>query len=86
MRLRRTPYFDKKLAKRIKGKPQLKKKVSTQLKKLVLDTKHPSLKMHKLKGKRSQEYAIWVEDNLRITFQIKKNVILLTDFITHDEY
>jgi plasmid maintenance system killer protein len=38
--------------------------------------------MHKLKGERAQEYAIWIEQNLRITLQIKDGLILLTDIIT----
>ena len=84
--IRYTPYFDKRLAKKIKGKPQLKKKVSNQLKKLIIDIRHPSLKMHRLKGNRSEEYSIWIEDNLRIIFQIVDGAFLLTDIITHDEY
>ncbi len=86
MRIKSTPHFDKRLAKRIKGNAQLKKKVSEQLKKLKINAKYPSLKMHKLKGERTQEYSIWIEGNLRIVFQITSSTFLLTDIITHDEY
>jgi len=86
MIIRSTPYFDKKLSKKLNKNPRLKKKVSKQLKLLQQNTNHPSLKVHKLKGKRVHEYSLWIEGNLRITYQIITNVILLTDIITHDEY
>lgn len=86
MNLESTAYFDKKLSKRIRRNSQLKKKVNKQLKLLVANPNHPSLKIHKLEGKRAQEFTIWIEGNLRITFHIIKNSILLTDIITHDEY
>ncbi|MCH7730339.1 hypothetical protein IID21_02285 [Patescibacteria group bacterium] len=86
MKLRSTPRFDRRLSKRLSKNPQLKKKVSKQLKLLEKDIKHPSLKIHRLGGKRVHEFAIWIEGNLRITFLIVKDTILLTDVITHDEY
>lgn len=86
MKIESTSYFDKRLSKRLRKNPRLRKSVSKQLKLLQQDLRHPSLKLHRLKGKRFQEYAFWVEGNLRITFQIIKNPILLTDIVTHDEY
>ncbi len=86
MRLARTSHFDKKLSKRIKTNIVLKKKVSERLKLLITDTWNPKLKTHKLKGERSEEYAITIEGNLRIVFEIIKDTILLTDVINHDEY
>ncbi|OGM30885.1 hypothetical protein A2630_02710 [Candidatus Woesebacteria bacterium RIFCSPHIGHO2_01_FULL_44_10] len=86
MRLSSTSYFDKKLKKRISKNPQLKKKVSKQLAIAIQNPTHPSLKTHKLEGKRAEEFAMWIEGNLRITFQIINDTILLTDVITYDEY
>jgi mRNA-degrading endonuclease YafQ of YafQ-DinJ toxin-antitoxin module len=86
MKLRSTPHFDRRLSKRLNKNPQLKKKVNKQLKLLKKNIKHPSLKIHRLEGKRIHEFSIWIEGNLRITFQIIKDTILLTDIITHDEY
>ena len=86
MKLIYSEYFKKKLKKRITKNNLLKKKVGKQLKLLVLDFKHPSLKTHKLKGKRANEYAIWIEGDLRITLILEDNTILLTDFIKHDDY
>ena len=83
---RSTPYFDKKLSKKLKKNPKLKNKVGKQLKLLQQNINHPSLRVHKLKGKRIDEYSFWIEGNLRITFQVIKDACLLTDIITHDEY
>lgn len=86
MRLIYSDHFQKRLKKRLEKNPLLKNKVSKQLKLLTQSLTHPSLKTHKLKGKRINEYSIWIEDNLRITFITLKDGLLLTDLITHDEY
>jgi mRNA-degrading endonuclease YafQ of YafQ-DinJ toxin-antitoxin module len=86
MNIRTTSYFDKNLAKKIRKNPQLKVKIKKQINLLRGNLRHPSLKIHKLTGKRAQEYSFWIEGNLRITFVIIKNTILFTDIITHDEY
>jgi len=66
MEIRTTSYFDKKLSKKVKKKPQLKEKIRKQLRLLTTNLKHPSLKLHKLEGKRAKEYSFWIEGNLRI--------------------
>ena len=86
MKLSYSDYFRKRLKKRIDKNSQLKQKVSKQLKLLVQNIHHPSLKIHKLKGTRKTEYAIWLEGDLRITFVVIEEGLLLTDIITHDEY
>ena len=86
MNIKTTTYFDKNLSKKIRKNPQLKAKVKKQIELLRDNLRHPSLKLHKLTGKRAQEYSFWIEGNLRITFVIIDNVILFTDIITHDEY
>ena len=86
MNIRTTAHFDKNLAKKIRKNLQLKSKIKKQIELLNEDLRHPSLKLHKLIGKRSQEYSFWIEGDLRITFMIIDNVILFTDIITHDEY
>lgn len=86
MEIRTTVYFDKNLSKKIRRNPQLKAKVKKQIELLKENLRHPSLRLHKLTGKRAQEYSFWIEGNLRITFMIIDNVILFTDIITHDQY
>lgn len=84
--VRTTSHFDKKLTKKIKKNFSLKSKINKQLEFLKKDLKHPSLKLHKLVGKRAEEYSFWIEGDLRITFVIVDEVIIFTDLITHDEY
>jgi len=86
MRLVYSEHFKKRLQKRLSKNVSLKQKVGKQLKLLVSNTQHPSLKTHKLKGSRAKEYAIWIEGDLRITFILIEDTVLLTDIITHDEY
>jgi mRNA-degrading endonuclease YafQ of YafQ-DinJ toxin-antitoxin module len=86
MNIKTTAYFDKNLSKKIRKNPQLKAKVKKQIELLSGNLQHPSLRLHKLTGKRAQEYSFWIEGNLRITFMIIDNVILFTDVITHDNY
>lgn len=86
MEIRTTSHFDKAIAKRVKKNPWLKIKVKKQINLLQKDLRHPSLKLHKLSGKRSQEYSFWIEGNLRITFMFIDDAVLFTDVITHDEY
>ena len=86
MEIRSTAHFDKNFSKKIKKNPQLRAKIIKQVELLKENLKHPSLKLHKLTGKRTQEYSFWIEGNLRITFMIIDNIILFTDIITHDEY
>ena len=86
MEIRSTAHFDKNLSRKIKKNPPLKAKIKKQVELLRENLKHPSLKLHKLTGKRAQEYSFWIEGNLRITFMVIDNKILFTDIITHDEY
>lgn len=86
MKLAYSDHFKKRLQKRLVKNPSLRPKVGKQLALLVSDIRHPSLKTHKLKGNRATEYAISIEDNLRVIFMLVGDVILLTDIITHDEY
>ncbi|OGM75625.1 hypothetical protein A2382_02685 [Candidatus Woesebacteria bacterium RIFOXYB1_FULL_38_16] len=86
MEIRTTSHFDKSLSKKLKKNPHLKGKIKKQIELLKGNLRHPSLKLHKLTGNRSQEYSFWIEGNLRITFIIINNAVLFTDIITHDQY
>ncbi len=48
--------------------------------------RHPSLKTHKLKGARQDQYSFWVEGNLRIVYVFNGHEVIFTDILTHDEY
>lgn len=81
-----TPKFNRQLKQSIKKKPSLESKIKRQLSLLLKQSNHPSLRLHKLKGKKVNQYSIWIESNLRITFLKEKNNYILTNLITHDQY
>ena len=81
-----TNHFLRRLKRYYKKKPQLRQQVAKQVELLEKNPQHPSLRMHKLVGKRTQQLAIWIEGNLRITFIVEGEDYVLTDIITHDEY
>lgn len=86
MIIKYTKYFESRLKKKLQKGPRLKTKVRKQINLLEDDVKHPGLKVHKLVGKRAEEYAFWIEGNIRITFILYPSYYLLADVITHDEY
>ena len=81
-----TPKFLRYLKQKVKKKPSLESTIKTKLNLLLEHPKHPSLRHHKLKGKRIGQYSISIEKDLRITFLKQKNNYILTDLITHDQY
>jgi mRNA-degrading endonuclease YafQ of YafQ-DinJ toxin-antitoxin module len=50
------------------------------------DPTHPSLKLHKLQGKRSEHYAVWIISDLRAIAVKSGDKFIFFDLITHDEY
>ena len=84
--IRTTSHFDQKVRKRIKMRSQLRQKTKKQVGLLKQNMRHPSLKLHKLTGKRAEEYSFWIEGDLRITFKFVDGAMLFTDLITHTEY
>jgi len=81
-----TPYFTRQLNQKVKKKSSLEPIIKQQLNLLLKQPNHPSLRFHKLKGKKLNQYSIWIESNLRITFLKEKNNYILTGLITHDQY
>ncbi|MBU1071381.1 type II toxin-antitoxin system RelE/ParE family toxin [Patescibacteria group bacterium] len=86
MNLYPTPHFKRKLKQRIKTKPSLQLKIKQKLELLIEKSDNPALRLHKLKGKRINQYSIHIESNLRITFFKEGKNYILTDLITHDQY
>ncbi len=86
MKLIYSDRFKRKLRKVVVKNARARARVSKQLKLLLEDFIHPSLKTHKLKGKRTDQYSIWIEGNLRITFVLIDGNVFLTDVVNHDQY
>ena len=82
-----TTSFEKKAKKLIKKDSQLRLILTKQFDLFQKNPQHPSLKLHKLQGKRSQQYSIWIKDNLRaISIKSEDGAYVFFDFITHDQY
>jgi len=69
--------------------PDLERELQARLELLAVDTFHPSLRTHKLKGKLGGSWACSAGYDLRVVFQFVKHsgqdAILLEGMGTHDE-
>lgn len=63
----------------------IKEKIKKKIKLFTNNPKHPSLKLHKLKGKMVEDWSFSVENNLRIVFTYVEEGVLLVDIGSHDE-
>jgi mRNA-degrading endonuclease YafQ of YafQ-DinJ toxin-antitoxin module len=81
-----TTSFQKKAKKLIDGNPQLRKKLQKQFKMFQQNPNHLGLRLHKLQGKRSEQFAIWIEGNLRALAIKNVDTYTFFDLVTHDQY
>lgn len=68
-----------------KKNPQIVSKVEKKIDFFKSNPLHPSLRLHKLKGKKIEIWSFWVEGDLRITFIYIPEGILLINIGTHKE-
>lgn len=82
-----TETYIKKARKFIKKHPDLINQYEKTLQLLEIDPFHPSLKLHKLKGRLSDLYSVSINITYRISleFIINNNKIIPVDIGTHDE-
>ena len=81
-----TDSFKKKARKLCLKNSRLKSILNKQFDLFSLNPKHPSLKLHKLQGNRSIQYAMWVINDLRAIAIKSGDKFIFFDIITHDEY
>ncbi|MFC1790174.1 hypothetical protein ACFLZP_01670 [Patescibacteria group bacterium] len=89
MKLEITKQLKKKLKKLVKSNPSLKQSLKKQLTLFQTSPNHPSLRLHKLQGKRCQQLAIWIKGDLRallIKSPTKKDTYVFFDLIKHKQY
>ena len=79
-------HFFRRLQKRFKKNRQLQKKFAAQVEVLQENPRHPSLRLHKLQGKRLDQFSFWIEGDLRVTFVYDGSDIIFTAVLAHDEY
>ncbi len=72
----------------LKRHPELVDRYKKVLKLLELNPNHPSLRLHKLKGKLAGKYSVSITMSYRIilTFAVTEKGIVLIDVGNHDIY
>lgn len=82
-----TESYEKRARKFIKRHPELLEQYGKVLKLLSLNPHHPSLRLHRLKGRLTSLSSVSVNYFYRITlkFFIKDDTIILIDIGRHDE-
>ena len=82
-----TECYNKRAAKFIKKHPDLLSQYQKTLELLEMNPHHPSLRLHKLKGKLSELYSISINISYRISidFIFEDDKIIPIDVGSHDE-
>jgi mRNA interferase YafQ len=65
--------------------PTFKSKLEKVFRRLTDDPHQPSLKTHKLHGELKDFYSCTVDYDHRLIFEVKGDIIRLTDIGSHDE-
>lgn len=68
-----------------KRRPDLKEKIKSKINLFELNPLHPSLKLHKLKGKQVDNWSISLEKDLRLVFVYIPDGIILIDIGKHED-
>ena len=82
-----TESYTRRAKKFIKKHPELVSQYTKTLKLLEADPSHPSLRLHKLKGRMSDLHSVSINISYRICiyFIIEKDTIIPVDIGSHDE-
>ncbi len=81
-----TKFFRKKALKLCRKDPLLKNELSKQFSLFQQNHFHPSLRLHKLKGKRSEQFTIWIAGDIRALSIKDGDSYVFFDLISHDDY
>lgn len=83
----RTDEYFKKLKKFIKKHPDVLDRYAKTIELLEIDPYHPSLRLHKLRGKLQEYHSVSITMQYRVVidFVIKENEIIPIDIGAHDE-
>ena len=86
-RLIYTKSYNKRAARFIKNHPELIGQYEKTLKLLELDPFHPSLRLHKLKGRLSELHSVSINIGYRISieFLLNEKTIIPVNVGSHDE-
>ncbi|PIQ71512.1 type II toxin-antitoxin system mRNA interferase toxin, RelE/StbE family [Candidatus Roizmanbacteria bacterium CG_4_9_14_3_um_filter_33_18] len=77
--------FSKAFEKLTKNNFLLKDKIKAKVKFFTENPKHPSLKLHKLKGKMVEDWSFSVEGDIRVVLTYIDDGVLFVDIGSHKE-
>ena len=77
--------FKKKLDKLYRQDRKIVSLIDKQLGLFKSNPRHPSLRLHKISGKKAEDWSLTIKGNLRIVFTFYQEGILLIDVGSHDE-
>jgi len=82
-----TSSYNRRAKKFFKFHPELINQYKKTLKLLEINPKHPSLRLHKIKGKIFELYSVSINMSYRISleFTVEKDNIILIDIGKHEE-
>jgi len=82
-----TSSYNRRAKKFFKFHPELINQYKKTLKILEINPKHPSLRLHKIKGKIFELYSVSINMSYRISleFTVEKDNIILIDIGKHEE-
>lgn len=82
-----THSFNKRASKFFKKHPELIGQYEKILRLIEVNIHHPSLRLHRLKGKLSDLHSISINISYRITIEllVEKSVVIPVDIGSHDE-
>jgi len=82
-----TPGYNKRAARFIRKHPELVSQYEKTLKLLEIDPFHPSLRLHRLRGRLSELHSISINISYRITLELvlQGHEIVPVDVGSHDE-
>lgn len=79
------PCFLRSYKKLTKKNPHLKSIIKNKIKLFQENPNNPSLRLHKLLGKKVNQWSLAVRTNLRILFVYSGEDVILTNIGSHDE-
>lgn len=86
MQIKFYPRFIKQLKQLNKLPLDLQEEVLIKIDLFIENSRHPSLKNHKLQGRLRDFYSFSVNYSYRILYKIKDNKVVLAEIGTHDLY
>lgn len=87
MKIIQTQQYKKRAKKFLKKHPQIASQYKKTISLMLSNMQHPSLRLHKIKGRQKDFYSVSINISYRITidFLIEEDTIIPIDVGSHDE-